>query len=604
MNRTILKKKKIHIPRNIEVTLKLFGGVLKKGGKGETPFVSKQGCVIEPGALWAKTYIEEAFRRGYFKGLNKTFHKSWKIIMRSSRFELFIEQARHYISTYGTNFQGEVYIPKESLEVPELVVPFKVVKAYTRKELIEKCLDILETGIALKRETIVEIVYLLIDTLSYKFTGKEEIKNREARMIILDMTGVLPEAPEDFLRYVIFKSTGDTLLIKSAEVIWKIKKSAYNPVMDFHRFGLERMARIFNRFKPLFLAYKTKCPGTINKISKLSKKYHKPLAENPLNVITSKLLTDKEIHWLNNATPFALFRALAMCHRRLQGQNAFVYRIRNGKSFVKQMPEEKLQKANEIIRANYAFLMEYCKNRFDLTGKTFFLPRNVELAIPTSEKMFVGNVPTGTKFYGESLAAGVYWKNSWGAHDLDVSAINIAGKVGWNSYYKQDGSALMYSGDITHAPRGAVEYMYANKKLKNPSLVLNNVFYGSSKCEYDIIIGKGDKIDRKYMMNPNNLLFRAHCKSVQRKTILGILIPEENGVSFTVLNFGAGEIRVSSVRNNLIGIQALYQKWANPLTLRKLLIELGGTIINNEEEADYNLSMEYLGIDSIMEIFY
>ena len=119
-------------------------------------------------------------------------------------------------------------------------------------------------------------------------------------------------------------------------MIEAIKASNYNPAVQFEKFGLEKLAEIFNRFKPLFLAYKSKCSKTINKISKLSKVHHKPLTTNPLNSVTNFLLSPKDEHWLDNATPFALFKALSACYARAQGQDTFIYRIRNGKSYVKK----------------------------------------------------------------------------------------------------------------------------------------------------------------------------------------------------------------------------------------------------------------------------
>ena len=94
--------------------------------------------------------------------LNKTFHKSWKKIKDSSRYELFLEQITHYISTYGSNFQAEVYIPSEELNIPEKLT-YKVVKSYPEKELIKKCFDLLISGLALKEETINDLDKATID---------------------------------------------------------------------------------------------------------------------------------------------------------------------------------------------------------------------------------------------------------------------------------------------------------------------------------------------------------------------------------------------------------------------------------------------------------
>lgn len=580
-------------------TLKLFNAVLQKESNQEL-FISDLGYIIEAGAVWAKKDIARFFKNenldGY--GLNKTFHKSWKKILKSSREELYLEQIRHYVSTYGSQFQDEIYIPNEVLDVPNAKLQFKIVKAYSKEEMIAKCLNLLQSGLALKEETINDLLSVLVDELSYQFTGNENIKNKEAIVKIADMYGVLPTDNLAFFRYIIYRTIDDSLLIKSEEVIEGIKNSNFNPAAQFEKFGLEKMAEIFNCFKPLFLAYKGKCPKTINKISKLSKIHHKPLVENPLNNATTIELTDKDIHWLDNATPFALFKAVSACYARMKGQYAFAYRIRNGKSFVKT------NQVSGVVWPNYSFLIDYCKKRFNLTGKKFFLPYDVEFAMPTSEKMFVGNIPTGTKFYGKSLAVGVYWENSWRAHDLDLSGLNIGGKIGWNAKYKQGNGELMYSGDITDAPNGAVEYLYAKHGLKEPTLVKNNVYSGEANCDYKIIVGKGGNVDYKYMMNPNNLFLETKCKSVQRQSILGMLIPEKDRQCFVLLNFGAGASRVSGnseVSN--IATKALYQQWSNPFSFKMLITELGAEIEANPKKADFDLSLDKLQKDSFLTMF-
>jgi len=227
-------------------TLKLFNAVLAKPSREKT-FVSTQGYIIEPEALWAKKRILRFYKKekldGY--GLNKSFHKSWKKIYTSSREELLIEQIRHYISTYGSGFEDVVYIPQEVLKVPDAKATFKYIKAYSAAELTEKCLKLLQSGIALKEETLNDIISVLVDELAYRFTGTERIRNKEAIVKIADMYGVLPTDTMAFFRYIIYRATGQSLLIKSKEVIDVIKASNYNPAAQFEQFGLEKLATIF-----------------------------------------------------------------------------------------------------------------------------------------------------------------------------------------------------------------------------------------------------------------------------------------------------------------------------------------------------------------------
>lgn len=582
-------------------TLELFNAVLAKDSQKKKPFISEEGIVIHPAALWAKDQIIHYYQTERLNGndLNKTFHKSWKKIKDSSRCELLIDQILHYISTYGSDFQDEIYIPDEVLEIPGIKLTYKVIQAYTVEEMKDKCIGLLNSGIALKAETIDDLLSIIIDELDYVFTGKENIRNKEAIVRLAEDFHIYPNSPVEFFRYIIYRSTDNSLLIKNDEIIKAIKSSSYNPANQFKRFGLERLAEIFNRFKPLFLAFKDKAPKTINKISKLSKKHHKPLAANPLNDVTNAVLMPHEMRWLDNATPFSLFKALSACYTRMKGQKSFLYRVRNGKSWVKEGKPSFVE-----TQHNYSVILDHLKTRFDFSDLKTFIPKGIKYALPTSEKLFVGNIPTGTRFYGNKLSVGIYWENAYGGYDLDLSGLNIAGKIGWNAPYKNLDGNLLYSGDITSAPNGAVEYLYASHGLNDPTLVMNNVYSGSHDCGYKIIIGKGGKVSRNHMMDPNNLFAEVKCQSVQKKTVLGLFLPKKEGQCFVLLNFGAGHARVSgSSTVSEMATRALYQQWNKPLTLKKVLKELGCEFVDKPEEADVDLSLDKLEKDTFTKIF-
>lgn len=576
-------------------TLKLFNAVIAKDSGKTKPFISKEGFIIHPNALYAKDEICTFFLNEKLNSedLNKSFHKSWKKIEESTDFELRYHQIMHYLSTYGTDFTGEVYIPNEVLNLEGLSLKYVVINAYSKEDLINKSLDLLYSGIALKEETVDDILDVLTTDLDYVFDGNEPIKNKEAIIKIADKFDIFPKHPTEFLRYIIYKTTGKTLLIKNFELINLIKSSEFNPQKQFDQFGLDELASVFNRFKPLFLAFNNKCHSTINKLSKLSKNNHKPLIQNPLNAVTNRQLISDDLHWLDNATIFSIFKALNSLHTRLNGQNSFCYKIRNGKSFIKEQTTTTL---NSILQSNYNFLITYLKDNFYMGGKKVYLPNDVKYSLPTSEKMFVGNIPVGTKFLGDKLAIGIYWENEWGASDLDLSGINLLGKVGWNESYNQNDS-LLYSGDMTDASYGAVEYLYAKTNKIEPTLIQNNVYYGSSTCKYKIIIGKGDDVTMEYMMNPSNLFVEAKCNSVQKQTILGLLIDN----SFVILNLGAGNLRVSG-KDSEHASKALLQEYSNPLTFNYILEQLGAEL-TTENDCEFNFSLNSLKKDSFTCVF-
>ncbi|MGG7439018.1 hypothetical protein ACQ7CU_13105 [Chryseobacterium arthrosphaerae] len=182
--------------------------------------------------------------------------------------------------------------------------------------------------------------------------------------------------------------------------------------------------------------------------------------------------------------------------------------------------------------------------------------------------------------------------------------MNIVGKIGWNAAYNQGNGELMYSGDMTSAPNGAVEYLYANKGLATPTLIMNNVFSGDANCGYKIVIGKGDNISYDYMMNPDHLFAEAKCNSVQTQTILGMLLPKDGKQCFVLLNFGAGHSHISGNSEvSVMATTALYQQWYEAMSFNKLIKELGAEITAEKAEADYDFSLKSLEKDSFIKIF-
>jgi hypothetical protein len=200
---------------------------------------------------------------------NASFHKSWIKVRDADIEQLFMEQLIHYLTTYGFEYFGcyredTIYIPSEELKIPALKekkIPLIIIHGYTREQLKEKLVTFLGSGIALKDETKADVIdiCLFIEILTDEI---EVIKNKEVRVVLYDFLNRVPENPIEFLRYCIYKSTGNTLLIKNRDTIETIKaKENFDVLSLFYNYksiyGLEQLAEIFYRFKPLFLAFKT-----------------------------------------------------------------------------------------------------------------------------------------------------------------------------------------------------------------------------------------------------------------------------------------------------------------------------------------------------------
>jgi hypothetical protein len=106
-------------------------------------------------------------------------------------------------------------------------------------------------------------------------------------------------------------------------------------------------------------------------------------------------------------------------------------------------------------------------------------------------------------------------------------------------------------------------------------------------------------------MNPEKLFVDIKTESVEKNSVLGIFLPVGNEKqSFVVLNFGQGSSRVSGYGEvAALSTKALYQQWYNALTLKEVTGKLGAEFVSDPEKADYDLGLDSLERDSIMNIF-
>lgn len=166
---------------------------------------------------------------------NATFYKSWNDIISKNRFELFIDQIRHYVSTYGTDFQETPFIPNDGAESP-IYKDLKVILPITKKEANERACKMLYSGMALKTETLEMLLPLATEV------NIDLVKNKEALMYICKEKGLVPTDNIEFIRFLVFLATAKTLLIKSKAVIAQIKSSSVDISTWVDKFGIEKLS--------------------------------------------------------------------------------------------------------------------------------------------------------------------------------------------------------------------------------------------------------------------------------------------------------------------------------------------------------------------------
>lgn len=622
----------------MEATIKLFRAlpVDNKNQKVDTTLMEKtikKGFVFAPEVVANYSNYDELIRLvEKIVGLsaeeaNSSFHKSWRKVEEASIEQLFIEQIVHYLTTYGKEAgliafpDNFVYIPTEKLDIPDIDIDnirLTVIKGYTKEELRDKLIRFLESGIALADDTIKSAVDV---ALFLGFKDFETVKNKEVRTILYDFSGLFPENPVEFLRFVVFKATNTTLLIKSPELIEKIKASDnLNVIGLFNRyeesFGLQRLAEIFYRFKPIFLAFRTNVTlkSKVNKIRKLAIKYHKPLPEDYLNTITARLARGEyidELRLLNELDKVNIFRkirlAYALKFRTNEYADSILYRIRNGKGYAKEFNFVYSNAANKVLDIVLSSISD-CIGA-NVKGKKVYIPEYINYSLPATEKQFTGNFPSGTYVsVPNDIVTGIHWYNV-GHHriDLDLSLMSLkTGKIGWDGLYRHS-DGILFSGDMTDATNGASELFYVKKQKENTFIVFLNYFNFDEivPVPFKILIAqqKVNKLYKNFMVNPNNMITTTKSVINTQQKILGLLVTTEteNRFYFAETSIGSS-ITVGYSDHAGYARKFLSDYYKNSINFRDILIMSGAILVDDKNEADIDLSPEILEKDSFLNI--
>lgn len=561
--------------------------------------------------------------------MNKSFHKSWAKVKDSDINDLVIEQLIHYITTYTYErlgiFDSEtVYIPEEVLTIPGIdpkKIPLIVINGYTASKLKEKLLNLVDSGIALKEETVKEIADLLV---YFEVEPKEieNVKNRELKSVLFDYAGMIPESPIEFLRFAVYKSTNTTLLIKNQylkNLICDNKDNlSISRMFDKYAelYGLERLAEIFYRYKPIFLAFKTnsKLNKTINRIRKLAIKNHKPLTPDYLGTVTAQIKAgitiDKGI-LVNQLEKVNVFRKIRLAYAlkfRANNPDAIVYKIRNGKAYASPFEfgyTEQLESVLDVV-------VDSIVKDLNVKGKKIYIPNNINYALPISEKQFTGDVPSGTYIsMPRNMIAGIYWENTEkGRIDLDLSLINLEGKFGWDRAYRSEDGDVLFSGDITDASNGAAEHFYVKTQKEDTYLMFvnhYNLYEGdNSEVPLKIIVAqRNSQLKANHMVNPNDLIATVKSSIKEKQKVLGILAVNSKECRFYFSEFYVGKSITSSEKSYVTDTRKyLAHFYKNTIQLRDILEKAGAILVDSKEIViDIDLSLEGLERDTIINLF-
>ena len=475
--------------------IKLFGKALNvktKNAVALNQFAVRRGYIVHPDCCSDRVF---AFLQAMPIAYNNTFYQSVADVVEMNRFELFVDQILHYASTYGTEYQGTPYVPNPNHNVDvDVAIDFsqcKVITPITIEEIGDKVCEMLYSGIALKQETIEDLVSL-IDEFEIQISVNS-VKNIEAKMYLYKKYSIVPSSPEEMVRYLVYLHTGNTLLIKSPETLRLIiaKPMSIESLVD--AFGIEKLASVFFRYKPLFLAMKCDAnKKTINKLRRLADKHHKPFVAGYWETVLSKPVDGTEFFQkIGDLSNFKKVRLIKAIDERLANPSHKLFIIRNGKTHTEPVKPRDT--------ASYSMMHMILRDQLieELSKKAckVCLPTDIRLAIPSSQKTFVGNIPFGSYILPskQNSIFGIVWRGEDGAQDLDLAYTSLDGnRIGWNSSYYSDNQDIVYSGDMTYANPEACEYMFCKTGLADGIITVNSFNAApNSKCNF--FVGNTDE---------------------------------------------------------------------------------------------------------------
>ena len=505
---------------------------------------------------------------------NTTFYKTIEDITKKTRFELFVDQILHYFSTYGTDFQANPFIVNDTpIDISQTIF----IDTITEKEAIERCQDMLYSGIALSQETIEHILTILKNNFE-----TDRIKNKEALCLICTQNEIYPQNEEDIVRILIYKATEKTLLIKDKETLKRISESSTIIPVEL----AEKLSKVFYRFKDIFISFKNNPLNkrTVNKIRKLAKKNHKPFVPtfwaNVLSEQKDLSTIEKKLETLNNFKKITLLNAIIQ--HLFNDTKIKPYVIRNGKLWIKTpvevIEENKSVYLHKVFYTVYQSLIQSIKkNKCELS-----LPEHLVVLAPTSEKNFMGEIPIYSYIALKNDAViGINWKGKDGATDLDLSMIDSTGyKIGWNSNFYDKKKSFVYSGDMTTADPEATELLYRKEESDVEGVVKVNPFKSNKNAKYKVFFAQESisKLDMNYMVHPQNIIYQ-YDDTISEEKILGVFADNK----FVFCNFRLKNKRVSEQSITDLQLQYLKRTHSHLLTLEQILTDAGFTVTKSKD---------------------
>jgi hypothetical protein len=313
---------------------------------------------------------------------------------------------------------------------------------------------------------------------------------------------------------------------------------------------------------------------------------------------------------LETASLFRKIRLVYALKFRTTDADSILYRIRNGKSYATAFDftnQTGAQVAYEVVMQSLT--ADIAKN---VAGKKIFIPAGIKYGLPATEKQFTGNLPSGTYVeLAKDMVAGIHWENVEGHRiDLDLSLLSPeVGKIGWDGSYRSRNKDILFSGDMTDAPKpqGASELFYIGEPTRGVFILFVNYFnfHPTVEVPFKILVAHEKPVNptTHYTVDPHNIVALSSTTMKVKQKNLGILVADETGCKFYFAESDLGGSR--SARGGGSTEQArkyLLNFYTNSIVLNDVLAAAGAELVGSATEADIDLSPESINKTSLLNL--
>ena len=562
--------------------IKFFNAALTTGTKLPVeqviPEAAKRGYIVHPDCCTQEVLD---FVKAQEFNPNSTFYRMWSDITEKDRFELLIDQLIHYASTYGTNYQGEVYCPNGApINIPYNT--YLVIKPVTEKEMFDLCVNCITAGAALANETLKSVTDFIINQIRINHypLDLDAVANRDALCIISNECGLFPTKGENIVRILYYQVFGNPMPIQGHMQMNALHgfKNRYGyksaPTADVSKIDLttltddqmKELARVFLRYKKFILGLKKnrKNAPVINRLRRMAEHYHKPMVkgfwENLTNLPWAEVQArlPQELEKLDNN--FKITRLIQMLtQRKLQNmtKSMRMFVVRNGKVWTDRNAIVPYNENWDIVIAELVnqLVANMAKKRESM-GQNIIVrfPKRLSLACPVSEKKYLGNVPFGSTYdlADQNNYFGVYWRGEWGTQDFDLHFLDDNGNhLGWNAGYYNEKQSIVFSGDMTSARPEATEMFYAKGQVKLPDGNLHlNRYNGAENSKFRLFFGQDNisNLTKGYMVDPNSIEFAEMGVSTSKEQFVGRI--QDQKLYVGVMDLNNNRVSCSDVEQN------------------------------------------------------